>query len=214
MGYASCLEDNIERFNNALQVQLCKPERSGGYNLSAVAETIGTTPARVMALRAWVERVTKECAERLACEMIVVCKREAQRTVVQVKYMSKGEAAEIVPDFCGGDLLDLDDLYGGTLWCDGYMLLSERKFAEILRKQAPALHDEFNELRTGKVRSSDRAGISPSFFCWTISPMMEGACNARRARRRAHSRPTPHPCELRSRSWSWPSNHRQAPRTH
>jgi hypothetical protein len=147
MGLASLQADIVDRrsqngarliFEDQYPHGHSKPNLQGDSTLTAAAEALGMTPAKLIALRKWVTRVTKECNERLSREMTLVYTLNEQRTrVLAVKYMPKGEAAEMAKVVPGGELLDLDHLYGGMLVRCGYVFVSEALLREGLRKYAP-----------------------------------------------------------------------------
>src|SRR5713101_5405321 len=59
--------------------------------LTGRAAALGMTPAKLIALREWLQQVSKECEEALAREMTLVYKLNEQRTrVLAVHYLSKG----------------------------------------------------------------------------------------------------------------------------
>jgi hypothetical protein len=88
-------------------------------------------------MRQWAQRITKECTERLAQEKtLVYTLNEPRDRVLAAHYVSTGEAAEIgrtVP----GDLLSLDDYFGGFLVRGRYVFVSDSAFEEGLKKYQP-----------------------------------------------------------------------------
>jgi hypothetical protein len=109
---------------------------SGGDDpeLVATAQSLGMTPARLIDLRQWVQRMTKECNERLSREKTLVYTVNESRTqVLAVQLMSKHDAAKMTK-VVSGELLDLDSVYGGMLICDGYAFVSEQTVMGRLRE--------------------------------------------------------------------------------
>jgi hypothetical protein len=99
---------------------------------------IRPTAAELTSFRKLLQRVEKECEERLSREMTLVYALNEPRTLVlAAHYLSKGEAAEMtkVP---GVFLLDLDHVYGGVLVRNDCVFVSEQMLAEGLRKYQPA----------------------------------------------------------------------------
>jgi hypothetical protein len=108
-----------------------------GQELVELAEEWGTTREKLIAMRQWAQRITKECTERLAQEKtLIYTLNEPRDRVLAARYVSTGEAAEIgcaVP----GDLLSLDDYFGGLLVQGRYVFVSDSTFEEGLKKYRP-----------------------------------------------------------------------------
>jgi hypothetical protein len=105
-----------------------------GQELVELADEWETTREKLIAMRQWMRRVTKECNERLAREKVVLCTlNEARDQVIRKQYITKDEASRIAP-VPGGDILDLEDVYGGMLVRGRYLLISESAVVEGLKK--------------------------------------------------------------------------------
>lgn len=106
---------------------------SGGDTTGAPSPAV----SRIIALRAWMRRVTKECNERLAREMTAVyklTKLDGHRVEASpVGYMTKGEAAKLVRRVVPGELLDLDN-YGGMFVRADHLFISEGRFMEGIER--------------------------------------------------------------------------------
>jgi hypothetical protein len=101
--------------------------------------SLGLSPEKLADLRNWVQRVNKECEERLAREMVLHYEFNKERTtVVAAQYVTKGDAAKaaFVP---GGELLDLDVLYGGALVLGRHIFISEAAFERCLLRHGSDL---------------------------------------------------------------------------
>jgi hypothetical protein len=108
-----------------------------GEELAALAEEWGTSREKLIAMRQWAQRITKECEERLARELVVLFTlNEARDLVLGKQYITKGEAAEIAYT-PGGDILDLDDIYGGLLVRGRYIFISETAVIDGLKRYEP-----------------------------------------------------------------------------
>lgn len=110
-----------------------------GEVLAELAERAGMTREELIAVRQWAQQTTKKSCERLAQEMTLVYTLNEQRDrVLAAQYVSKGEAAETTRIVLGGDLLDLDCIYGGLLVRGSYVFVSELAFEEGLKRYEPA----------------------------------------------------------------------------
>jgi hypothetical protein len=144
MGLASLQADIIDRRSqNGARIifedqypqgdALLSPQ--GDPALAAMAAAVGMTPGELIAIREWAQRMTKECNERLSREMTLVYTldeetlHEQWTKVVAVEYVLKREAVEMTK-VAGGQLLDLDRMYGGLLACNRYVFVSEKVFRE------------------------------------------------------------------------------------
>ncbi len=127
MGLASLQADIINHRieNRAAVLDEYQPSFTQGDWRASQGVTLGWRPIRpavLIAARELLDRLSKECAERLAREMTLVYSLNEQRSRVQaVHYLSKGEAAEMTKAVMGGELLDLDCGYGGMLLRDNYI---------------------------------------------------------------------------------------------
>jgi hypothetical protein len=148
MGYASLQGDIVERRseNNARVIfddlnvppVFGQPINKEDPKIAKMAKALNMTPAELIAAREWIQRVTKECNERLAREMTMVFRLSKDYSrIVEARYLSKAEASEYGL-VIGGDLLDLDARYGGMLVRSGYVFISEKLLAEGLSKYEPA----------------------------------------------------------------------------
>lgn len=108
-----------------------------GEELAETAEFLEMTREKFIALRQWVQEISQRSRERLALEKTLIYTLNVPRDrVLAVQYVSTGEAAEIgraVP----GDLLSLDDYYGGLLVRGCYIFVSELALKEGLKKYEP-----------------------------------------------------------------------------
>jgi hypothetical protein len=125
MGLSSLLDTITERRveNNASVIfedytYLAKTNRKlspKGEEIAETAEFLEMTWEKFISLRRWLQEISKKSRERLAQEKtLVYTLNEPRDRVVAAQYVSTGEAAEIgraVP----GDLLSLDDYFGGLL---------------------------------------------------------------------------------------------------
>ncbi len=103
---------------------------------SQSAEWAAIPHGEVIRLRLWVQRVNRECEERLSREMLVVYKLNKQRTILTpLGYMPKAEAVKTARWVAGGELLDLDDLYGGIFIRADHLFISETKFLQGLNSR-------------------------------------------------------------------------------
>jgi hypothetical protein len=92
------------------------------------------TPEKQAAFLAWFNPIIKECMERLAREKVLVYKLNEQRTELSgVGYLTK-EETEALAWVLGGEMLDLDHVYGGILFRNDYLIISENKFEQGLRR--------------------------------------------------------------------------------
>lgn len=74
--------------------------------------------------------MTNESNDRLSTEMTAVFTLNAERSrVISFQAMQKGQAAEKTMAVVGGDLLDLDEIYGGLLVRGIYIFVSELALA-------------------------------------------------------------------------------------
>jgi hypothetical protein len=107
----------------------------------ATARKWNMTPEKLREFRVWVLKTMKEYEERLAREKVLVLKLNEQRTVMTlVGYMAKDEAVKKVAiSVIGGELLNLDDTYGGMLVRVGYFFISEKKLLKGLERHGPDL---------------------------------------------------------------------------
>jgi len=98
--------------------------------LIAAAKSMDMTPEELFDLRRWIRRVTKECKERLAREMtLVYTLNEPRDRVLEVELTSKMKAADKYP-IPGGDLLDLEGIYGGVLVRGQRIYVSQAAFEQ------------------------------------------------------------------------------------
>jgi hypothetical protein len=98
------------------QEAIGRPDSSDPFNFS---------PKELADLRAFVQRISRECKERLAREMTLVFKFNKERTRFwSVGYLTKGEAAEIT-SVMPAELLDLDPLYGGMHIFNDHLFISD-----------------------------------------------------------------------------------------
>jgi hypothetical protein len=105
----------------------------------ATARKLGMTPEKLREVRAWVQKTTKECNERLAREKVLVFKLNEQRTLMTtIGYMTKDEASKVAW-IAGGELLDLDDLYGGMFVRADHFFISENKLLDAERRYGSGL---------------------------------------------------------------------------
>ncbi|KRR29112.1 hypothetical protein [Bradyrhizobium retamae] len=108
-----------------------------GKELAETAEFLEMSREKFIALRQWMQEISKTSRERLAQEeTLVYALNESRDRVLAAQYVSTGEAAEIsraVP----GDLLSLDDSYGGLLVSGRYVFVSDLVVQEGLRKYEP-----------------------------------------------------------------------------
>jgi hypothetical protein len=88
----------------------------------------------------FVRRANEKYKERLSREMVVLFKLKEQRTEMSAEYVispvgcfTKGEAAELT-GVSGGELLDLDNLYGAIIGRTGYLFISESREQHGIRK--------------------------------------------------------------------------------
>jgi hypothetical protein len=137
MGYASCLEHDVERRGQnraAIEFEFQHPQTSIKRAVQTESSTERLRSAdtfepfmsreEVIAVREWCRRATQECNERLSREKVLLFKLNEQRQVLKVEYLTKGEAAEIT-GVGGGQLLDLDGLHDGVLSWFGYLFASD-----------------------------------------------------------------------------------------
>jgi hypothetical protein len=109
-----------------------------GEELAETAEEFGTTREKFIALRQWVQKVTKECHERLAREMTVMYTlNEPRDRVLAAQYLTKHDAAAIARTVVPGELLDLDDVYGGVMVRGTYIFVSEMAIEDGLTRYQP-----------------------------------------------------------------------------
>ncbi len=109
-----------------------------GEALAELAEQAGMTRTKLIALRQWAQRMTKESNERLAREMtLVFTMNERRDRLLTCQYMRKGEASNTTRAVMGGDLLDLDVVYGGLLVRGVYVFVSDAAFERGLEKYGP-----------------------------------------------------------------------------
>jgi len=109
-----------------------------GEELAETAEEFGMTREKLIAMRRWVQRVNKECTERLAREMTVMYTlNEPRDRVLAAQYLTKHDAAEAARTVAPGDLLDLDCVYGGVMVRGIYIFVSEDAIEDGLQRYAP-----------------------------------------------------------------------------
>jgi hypothetical protein len=109
-----------------------------GEELAETAEEFGMTREKLIAMRRWVQQVTKECNERLAREMTVMYTlNEPRDRVLAAQYLTKHDAAETARTVVPGDLLDLDDIYDGVLVRSTYIFVSEKAIEDGLERYEP-----------------------------------------------------------------------------
>jgi hypothetical protein len=105
-----------------------------GEELAETAEFFEMSREKFIALRHWMQEISKTNRERLAQEKtLVYTLNESRDRVLAAQYVSTGEAAEIgraVP----GDLLSLDDSYGGLLVSGRHVFVSDLTVQEGLKK--------------------------------------------------------------------------------
>jgi hypothetical protein len=105
-----------------------------GEELADTAEFFEMSREKFIALRHWMQEISKTSRERLAQEKTLVYRlNESRDRVLAAQYVTTGEAAEIgraVP----GDLLGLDDSYGGLLVSGRYIFVSDATVQEGLKK--------------------------------------------------------------------------------
>jgi len=123
--------------------------------IASMAKSLGMTPAELIEFRQWVRRVTKECDERLANEMTVVYTLNKQRTrILKVEYVTKAEATEVAP-VAGGELLDLDQIFGGVLVRGCYVFVSDQALEDGLTRYRP--HELLDGLISERLRRKSAA---------------------------------------------------------
>lgn len=109
-----------------------------GEELVETAEEFGMTREKFIAFRRWMQRVTEECTERLAREMTLMCTlNEPRDRVLAAKYLTKHDAAEAARTVVPGELLDLDDVYGGVMVRGTYIFVSEKAIEDGLQRYTP-----------------------------------------------------------------------------
>lgn len=92
-------------------------------------------PEKLREFRLWIQKTIKECDERLAREKVALYKLNEQRTFMKpVGYMTKGEAINVARGAIGGELLDLDNVYGGMFVRADHLFISENKLVDGLRR--------------------------------------------------------------------------------
>lgn len=148
MGFKSLQDDVIERraengarvifetygcyFSNDLRLS------PRGEELAETAEELGMSRRKLIFLRLWLQRVTRECEERLAREMTVMYTlNEPRDRILAAKYLTKQEAAELAPMVVPGELLDLDEMYGGVMVRGRHIFVSEDAIADGLTRYEP-----------------------------------------------------------------------------
>jgi len=108
-----------------------------GEELAETAEFFEMTREKFIQVRRLIQEESRICRERLAREKtLIYTLNEPRDRVLVVQYVSTGEAAEIgraVP----GDLLSLDDYYGGLLVRGRYVFVSDLAFEEGIKKYRP-----------------------------------------------------------------------------
>jgi hypothetical protein len=108
-----------------------------GEELAETAEFLEMSREKFIALRQWMQEISKTSRERMAQEKtLVYTLNESRDRVLAAQYVSTGEVAEIgraVP----GDLLSLDDSYGGLLVSGRYVFVSDLTVREGLKKYKP-----------------------------------------------------------------------------
>lgn len=136
MALAKHQEEIIERRGrNGARIVYEYQYPHGNADDTRSANPFGYTPEKMAELRAFVRKVTQECEERLSKEMTLVYKLNDERTCAfPLGYMTKGEAAGKAPVVLGGELLDLDNMYGGLLVRHGYIFVSDAKLEHGLRR--------------------------------------------------------------------------------
>lgn len=109
-----------------------------GEELAETAEELGMTREKLFYLRAWVQKVTRRSKERLAREMTVMYTlNEPRDRILAAKYLTKQEAAELAPTVVPGELLDLDEMYGGVMVRGRHIFVSEDAIADGLTRYEP-----------------------------------------------------------------------------
>jgi hypothetical protein len=109
-----------------------------GEELAETAEEFGMTREKFIALRQWVQEISKSSRERLAREMTVMYTlNEPRDRVLSVEYLTKQDAAANARTVVPGELLDLDDVYGGVMVRGTYIFVSEKAVEDGLQRYAP-----------------------------------------------------------------------------
>ncbi|WFU42220.1 hypothetical protein QA640_07020 [Bradyrhizobium sp. CB82] len=104
-----------------------------GEELAEIAEGLGMTREKLIAMRKWMQETTK----RLVREMATVYTLNEQLDIVKAQHLPKSEAAELTGVVVPGELLDLDDVYGGLLVRRGYIFVSDMAREHGLKKYGP-----------------------------------------------------------------------------
>ncbi len=105
--------------------------------LIASARSLDMEPEELFDLRRWLRRMTKESTERLLREMAAVYTLNEPRDIVlKTEYLTMMQVSKRYP-IPGGDLLSLDDSYGGLLVSGRYIYVSEAAIADALNRYAP-----------------------------------------------------------------------------
>lgn len=108
-----------------------------GEELEEMARDLGMTRAGLIELRKWAQQVTRTSKERLAREMTLLYTLNAKRDrILGAQYLIKAAAADVA-SVVPGDLLDLDEIYGGLMVQGVYVLVSDQTLARGLRKYRP-----------------------------------------------------------------------------
>jgi hypothetical protein len=106
--------------------------------LTAQLKFLDMTPDELIELRKWARCVVKKSTERLLREMtLVYTLNEPRDRVTGVEFISKMQAADKYP-IAGGELLDLDCIYGGLLVRARNVYVSETAVADALDRYEPA----------------------------------------------------------------------------
>ncbi len=106
--------------------------------LIRAAQSLDITPDELFELRKWIRREINDATERLNREMAVVYTLNAARDrTTGAEFITKMEASEKYP-IAGGDLLDLDYLYGGMFVREGFIFISEAAFMDATDRYEPA----------------------------------------------------------------------------
>lgn len=108
-----------------------------GEELAEMAHSLGMSREKLIAIRRYVQQISKRCGERLEQEMTTVYALSEQLDVLSAQFLSKGEAAEMTGVVMPGELLDLDDVYQGLLIRPGYIFVSETALEEGLKRYGP-----------------------------------------------------------------------------
>ena len=109
-----------------------------GEELAEIAEEFGMTREKLISLRQLVQQINKECNERLASEKtLMYTLNEARDRILGIQYLTKHDAAEAARAVVPGDLLDLDDVYGGVMVRGAFIFVSDQAAEDGLQRYTP-----------------------------------------------------------------------------